>query len=199
MTDMLFSEASERNKNPILEVLQQVLPRDGTVLEIGSGSGQHVVYFAPQFPGLRWQPSDRSENLPGLINRLESEGGKNILPAIELDVLGQWPTALFDLVYSANTSHIMSWDAVCATFAGLGEHLLKGGLYCLYGPFNQNGKFTSSSNQEFDLQLGSRDPQMGLRDEEALESLAQSHQMVIQSRFSMPANNFLLVFKKIGI
>jgi hypothetical protein len=127
------------------------------------------------------------------------EGSPNILSPIKLDVLEQWPDGRFDAAYSANTAHIMGWHAVCATFAGLGAHLAPGGLYCLYGPFNQDGRFTSDSNREFDRQIRSRDPQMGLRDLEALESLANRSQMVLQEQFPMPANNQILVFRKKGL
>jgi SAM-dependent methyltransferase len=196
MIPLPYSESCERNKTPILEVLQQLLPASGKILEIGAGTGQHIVYFAPHFPLLQWQPTDRDEYLPGLTARVGQEGGPNILPPIKLDVLETWPDGYFDAAYSANTAHIMGWDAVCATFAGLGDHLAPGGLYCLYGPFNQDGGFTADSNRKFDRHLRSRDPQMGLRDLEALESLANRSQMVLQSQFPMPANNQILVFRK---
>ncbi len=196
MTQPPFSEACERNKEPILQALKQILPSDGAVLEIGSGTGQHIVYFGPCFPGLQWQASDRDENLQGLTARLEQEGCPNVLPPIELDVLAPWPDRVFDVVYSANTAHIMGWDAVCATFAGLGEHLAPGGLYCLYGPFNQDGRFTSESNRKFDAHLRNGDSQMGLRDIEALEALADRHQMELVNQIPMPANNQVLVFRK---
>ena len=199
MIPLPFSESCERNKAPILEVLLQFLPSAGKILEIGSGTGQHIVYFAPHFPVLQWQPSDREDNLPGLVDRVGQEGSPNILPPIELDVLEQWPKVDFDVAYSANTAHIMSWDAVCALFAGLGVQLVSGGLYCLYGPFNQGGRHTASSNREFDRHLRSRNPQMGLRDLGELESLANRNQMVLQKQIPMPANNQILVFQKNGV
>ena len=122
-----FSDACERNKAPILEVLLQELPEQGKLLEIGSGTGQHLVHFAPRFPGLEWQPSDRSEYLEGLTARIELEASSNVRPAIELDVLRPWQAGTFDAVFSANTAHIMSWSAVCAMFEGTGAHLLIGG------------------------------------------------------------------------
>ena len=199
MIPLPYSESCERNKAPILEVLQQLLPSRGKILEIGSGTGQHIVYFAPHFPLLQWQPTDRDDYLPGLTARVGQEGSPNILSPIMLDVLEKWPDGRFDAAYSANTAHIMGWDAVCATFAGLGACLAPEGLYCLYGPFNQDGKFTADSNREFDRHLRSRDPQMGLRDLEALESLASRSQMVLQEQFPMPANNQILVFRKKGL
>jgi len=196
VTRLSFAEACERNKLPILDVLREVLPSRGRILEIGSGTGQHLVFFAPKFPGLQWQPSDCVEYLDGLFARLGQEGCENTLPPIELDVLAHWPEQVFDAVFSANTCHIMGWDAVCAMFAGLDSHLTPGGVLCLYGPFNQGGRFTSASNEEFDRQLKARSSKMGLRDVEALESLAESQQMGLAKQYSMPANNQLLVFRR---
>jgi len=191
-----FAPACERNKQPIWEVLRQMLPDSGTVLEIGSGTGQHVVYFAAQRARLQWQPSDRPEYLPGLKRRLQTEGGDNILSPIRLDVLQLWPEQAFDAVYSANTAHIMGWPAVCAMFAGVGKRLVRDGVFCLYGPFNEAGAFTAPGNAAFDAQLRSEDPQMGLRDIQDLESLAAEQWMSLGWRFQLPANNQLLVFLK---
>ncbi len=193
--DLPFAAACERNKKPIFAVLQEVLPEKGTVLEIGSGTGQHVVFFAPQQPKLHWQPSDRKEYLPGLSRRLAAEGCSNILPLIELDVMQSWPAQNFAAVYSANTAHIMDWQAVCAMFKGVSQRLLPGGPFCLYGPFNERGTFTAPSNAAFDAQLKCENPAMGIRDIEALESLASSQQMQLERRFSLPANNQLLLFR----
>ena len=189
-----FSEACERNREPILEALGQVLPARGQVLELGSCSGQHVVFFAPFFPELTWQPSDRLEYLDGLCTRIRQQGSPNILQAIELDVLKVWPENRFDAVYSANTAHIMSWEAVVAMFDGVGRYLVPGGVFCLYGPFNEGGRFTSVSNEDFDRSLRARDPSMGIRDVEALDSLAHRHNMKLNQQFLLPANNRLLVF-----
>lgn len=192
--DLPFAEACERNKGPILHALVKRLPRRGHVLEIGSGSGQHVVHFAPHLERLTWQPSERAELLPGLNARIRLEGGPNVLPAIELDVLGVWPDRQYVAVYSANTAHIMAWPAVCAMFAGIGLRLAPAGVFCLYGPFNVGGAYTAPSNEAFDRQLQARDPEMGLRDADALDSLAREHQMALQERVPMPANNQLLQF-----
>ena len=196
MTQLPFSDACERNKAPILEVLREILPYRGRILEIGSGTGQHIVFFAKEFPGLEWQASDCKEYLPGLSARLSQEGGDNTLPAIELDVLASWPDRVFDVVYSANTAHIMGWNAVCAMFAGLESHLAPDGIFCLYGPFNQDGGFTSPSNELFDSQLRSRSAEMGLRHIEALESLASSYMISLEAQHAMPANNQILVFRR---
>lgn len=207
-----FSPASERNRQPILEVLHGVFSghgiMSGVVLEIGSGTGQHVVYFAREFPALKWLPTDRYEGLPDLMPRLQQVGCENIFNPVVLDVLRPWPeltqlrlgtgpaisVPAIDVAYSANTAHIMSWQAVCAMFEGVGECLRDGGVFCLYGPFNEGGQFTSPSNAAFDRQLRSRDDDMGLRDVEAIETLANNHQMMLTEKVVMPANNQVLVF-----
>ena len=194
-----FTTASDRNKFPILEHLQHLLPRSGTVLEIGSGWAQHAVYFCQAMPGWTWQPSEHPDAMRELEQRLAAAVMPAINSALPLDVLtGDWPTGRFDSVYSANTAHIMSWSAVCAMFAGVGGCLASEGLFCLYGPFNIDGSFTSPGNEAFDLDLRLRNPEMGIRDLEALESLALCNQMKLQQRISMPANNFLLVFRACG-
>ena len=191
-----FSEACERNKAPILEVLLQELPESGSLLEIGSGTGQHLVYFAPHFPGLGWQPTDLPGQVEGLHARIRLEAPPNVRPAIELDVQGRWPPDTFDTVFSANTAHIMSWAAVCAMFEGVGDHLKDRGKFCLYGPFNEGGGYTAPGNEAFDRQLRARDSEMGLRDVEALDKLASKHNLELSKRHAMPANNLLLVFQK---
>jgi SAM-dependent methyltransferase len=191
-----FAEACERNKEPILGCLRSLFPDRGRVLEIGSGTGQHVVHFAPCFERLSWQPSERRELLPGLNARIRAEGCSRVLPAIELDVFGAWPDREFAAVYSANTAHIMSWQGVCAMFSGVGRRLRGGAPFCLYGPFNFGGRFTSASNEEFDRSLRERNPDMGLRDAEALDALARDHQMDLQECMQLPANNLLLVFRR---
>ncbi len=195
---MPFSEACERNREPILAVLAEVLPARGRVLEIGSCTGQHVVHFARSLPGVQWQPTDRSEYLQGLANRLEAEGGPNVLPPLELDVAGTWPQGPFEAVYSANTAHIMSWPEVKCMFEGVARVLSSGGVFCLYGPFNENGAATAPSNAAFDRQLRRRDPAMGLRDLADLETLGRELQLSLQQRFAMPANNQILVFAANG-
>jgi SAM-dependent methyltransferase len=193
-----FADACERNKAPILEALQGVLPARGRVLEIGSGTGQHVVHFAPAFPRLSWQPSDCLEHLPGLSARVRLEGAQNILPAIELDVEGAWPDHHWAAAYSSNTAHIMPWRAVRSMFNRVGERLVPAGVFCLYGPFSSAGRHTAASNAEFDQQLRRRDPDMGLRDIEALEALGAENRMALKERRQLPANNQLLVFQMTG-
>lgn len=195
-----FSEACERNKEPILEVLEQYLPQRGFVLEIGSGTGQHVVFFAASLTSLKWQPSDVEENLPGLNARIEAEGSDNIKPTITLNVLdgdaAAWPDRVLSAAFSANTAHIMGWAAVRAMFEGVGKRLKERGIFVLYGPFNDGGKYTSDSNRAFDLQLKSQDPEMGLRDVQSLETLASKNNMHLLDQVRMPANNQALIFRR---
>lgn len=199
MNDKLpFSDACERNKQPILEVLEKHFPNRGFVLEIGSGTGQHLIYFAEKMKNLKWQPSDVAENLPGLVARIEAEGGDNIKPPIELDVLNEdasaWPERVLSAAFSANTAHIMPWSTVRAMFAGVGKRLKERGVFCLYGPFNERGRYTSDSNRAFDLQLKSQYTEMGLRDVQSLEGLAKKNDMRMIDQVQMPANNQTLVF-----
>jgi Protein of unknown function (DUF938) len=159
------------------------------VLEIGSGTGQHAAYFAPELPHLIWQASDVAENLPGIREWVSD-------PApIELDVDGTWPKLDPDAVYSANTCHIMSWPQVEHMFQGIGKiRSLK--TLCLYGPFNYGGKHTSESNARFDAMLRGRDPASGLRDFEKIQALAEAAGLTLQEDNAMPANNRLLVLQR---
>lgn len=192
-----YSSAAERNSQPILDQLKDLLPVQGTILEIGSGTGQHAVFFTRSLPGLWWQPTDREANLAGLQCRFEQEANERILPPLRLDVLADpWPQELYQAAYSANTAHIMSWDAVVAMFEGVAARLIADARFCLYGPFNVNQQFTAPSNAQFDAQLRAGDPDMGIRDMQVLQDLAMSQQMALEYRLEMPANNFLLVFRK---
>ena len=182
-----FSEASERNRQPILAVLKRVLANSKRVLEIGSGTGQHAAYFAPELPHLVWQASDVAENLPG-IRQWVSE------PApIELDVDREWPPIEADAVYTANTLHIMSWQQVERMFQGVAK--LQPRLLCVYGPFHYGGKPTSESNARFDAMLRSRDPASGVRNFEAVVALATQAGLTLAEDNAMPANNRLLVLE----
>jgi len=192
-----YSAAAERNSQPILDQLQKLLPAHGTVLEIGSGTGQHAVFFTRSLSGLKWQPTDREVNLASLGAHFENQGNGRILPALKLDVLADpWPEGFYQAAYSANTAHIMSWDAVVAMFEGVASRLIADARFCLYGPFNINQQFTAPSNAQFDARLRAEDPNMGIRDMEALQELAMFNQMALEYRLAMPSNNFLLVFRK---
>ncbi|HEU4529725.1 MAG TPA: DUF938 domain-containing protein [Steroidobacteraceae bacterium] len=199
MDDLPFSAACERNKEPILAVLRVALEASNRVLEIGSGTGQHAVHFARNLPHLVWQPTDRSDYLPGLRARIAAEGPPNLLPAIELDVRHRpWPVEPPDAVFTANTFHIMSWPEVVAFFEGLHDVLAPEGLLAVYGPFNYDGEFTAPSNAAFDAQLRERDPLSGLRDIEAVHRLASSHGLRRLADHTMPANNRLALWRRIG-
>lgn len=198
VTELLpVSPACERNQAPILEILRQWLVAPGTVLEIGSGTGQHAVYFAQHLPHVIWQPTDRAEHLPAIRSRIEQADLANLRLPIELDVRDDpWQLQGARYVFTANTSHIMGWPEVERMFAGL-EHVLEsGGVLLLYGPFNRNGRFTSESNQSFDQMLRARDPAMGIRDDQAVMSLGVRHGLTFAAEYAMPANNRLLVWKK---
>lgn len=194
-----FADSCEQNKRPILTVLRQLLRGRAHLLEIGSGTGQHAVYFAEAFPRLKWQTSDREENHPGIHAWLAEQSPGNAIAPLKLDVLQHpWPVsaASVDAVFSANTAHIMGWDGVAAMFAGVGEVLVGGGLFILYGPFKYRGGYTTEGNARFDQWLKSRDPQSGIRDFEALEKLARENGMRLYRDFAMPANNRMVVWVK---
>lgn len=191
------SDAAERNKGPILQVLSRELAHSRRVLEIGSGTGQHAVHFAAHLPHLSWQPSDFGDYLPQLRERLALERTANLLPVIELDVrLHPWPAEPVDAVFTANTLHIMSWSSVQEFFRGVGEVLTAPGVLCVYGPFRYGGRYTSDSNAVFDDFLRKRDPASGIRDFEALDELAREQGLRATADHPMPANNQLLVWKK---
>ena len=191
------SEACERNKGPILAVLAGELAASRSVLEIGSGTGQHAVHFARHLPHLSWQPTELGAELGPLSERIHLEGPPNLAPAIALDVRAQpWPAGRVDAVFSANTLHIMAWDAVEDFFRGIGSVLITPGVLCVYGPFRYRGGYTSASNAEFDRLLRRRDPSSGIRDFEALDRLASAQGLVLTADHAMPANNQTLVWRR---
>jgi SAM-dependent methyltransferase len=192
-----YSEACDQNRDPILGVLRRYFDRPGRILEIGSGTGQHAVYFGTTLPHLRWQPSDVPMHLPGIRLWLAEAGLPNVADPLELDVcLEDWPVDSVDGVFSANTAHIMHWPQVEAMFAGVGRVLEPGGYFCLYGPFNENGAFTSESNARFHMSLKMRDPGMGIRDKADLDRLATEAGLERVDDVVMPVNNFTLVWRR---
>jgi SAM-dependent methyltransferase len=192
-----YSEAAVRNREPIREVLAQWFTAPGTVLEIGAGTGQHAVYLAAHLPHLEWQPTDRDDNLPGIALWVEEARLPNLRRPQPLDVNADvWPLERTDYVYSANTAHIMSWQEVQRMFAGIGRVLRHDGVFCLYGPFNRNGEFTSESNRAFDASLRARASHMGIRDDGALIELARAHGLAALADYSLPANNRVLVWRR---
>jgi cyclopropane fatty-acyl-phospholipid synthase-like methyltransferase len=194
-----LSEACERNKDPILEVLRGALATSRRVLEIGSGTGQHAVYFARQLPQLLWQSSDTGEYLAPLRARIALERGANLPPPVELDVRRRpWPINAIDSVFSANTLHIMAWAAVEDFFRGVGALLGVEGVLCVYGPFRYAKRYTSDSNEAFDRYLHERDAASGIRDFEAVDALATSAGLRLDADHDMPANNRVLVWRAAG-
>lgn len=198
MPDKPFSQACENNKTSILLHLKRLFKHTQNVLEIGSGTGQHAVYFAQQMPHLIWQTSDRVINHNGIDLWLNEHPSKNLLPPIALDVTTYDWAIKTDAIYSANTAHIMPWAAVEALFKGAGAALNKKGLFVLYGPFNYGGEFSSDSNARFDEHLKLSEPKQGIRDYEKIVALANSVGLTAQEDNPMPANNRLLVFKASG-
>jgi SAM-dependent methyltransferase len=196
--ELLTSAAAERNKDPILTVLESVLPATGSVLEIASGSGQHVCYFAQALPGLQWQPSEPdAAHLDAIEARVRESGLKNIAAPITLDVHApRWPVAAdLDAVVCINMIHISPWSATLALCAGAARHLRAGGLLVTYGPYLQNGTAVQS-NHDFDVSLKRRNPAWGLRDLDDVTRLAAEHGLTRRQVVPMPANNLTVVFAK---
>ena len=184
-----------RNRAPILEVLQAHLPKTGTLLEIGSGSGQHACYLAPEFPELIWQTSELPEHHAGILAWLAEDGAPNIREPLLLDVTTPtWPITEVDAVFSANTAHYMSWPAAQAMLSGIANILAPGGIFILYGPFNYGGRFTSESNKRFEGWLKGRNPDFAIRDFEAIEAELGKGGVTLKEDWHMPANNRALVF-----
>jgi cyclopropane fatty-acyl-phospholipid synthase-like methyltransferase len=199
MLEKPYSEACERNRGPLLAVLRDALADCRSVLEIGSGSGQHAVYFAAELPHLTWQPSDLPALHPGIRAWLAEAQLPNLRPPLALDVAGSWPAGLFDAAFTANTLHIMSWQRVEHFFAGVARVVAPGGLLAVYGPFNYGGAFTSESNARFDRWLKSRDPASGIRDFEDVCALARSQGFDLERDLAMPANNRTLVMRRLSV
>jgi len=197
MNQKPFAAATERNSLPILEVLRREFEKVSNVLEIGSGTGQHAVSFAPALNHLTWQTSELTENHAGIHSWLDEAGLPNVKKPIELDVMtAEVPPQVYDAVFSANTAHIMSFEAVVKMFSLVGNTLQERGVFCLYGPFRQGGEFSTQSNAEFDKSLRERNPEMGIRDLEALDELAGSGGMERKRLYAMPANNCLAAWRK---
>lgn len=189
--------ATTRNRDAILKVLTLEFAASASVLEIGSGTGQHAVHFARALSHLNWHTSDRLQYHDGISAWIDDSGLSNVMAPVELDVLtSPEPEFAFDAVFSANTAHIMGIDAVQAMFGLVGRRMSPGGVFCLYGPFNENDQFTSSSNEEFHRSLQLQDPAMGIRDLEYLDELATQVQLRNIRQYEMPANNRIIVWGK---
>jgi len=197
MSNKPFSEYAERNSGPILEVLRNEFSNCKTILEVGSGTGQHAVRFASELPNLCWQPSDLDDNHNGISAWVSDSGLSNLLPPISFDVLtADVDVAFVDGVYSANTAHIMSVDAVAKMFCLVGKALSPLGVFCLYGPFRQGGEFNTASNAAFDESLRAVNAEMGIRDIESLDDLGSEHGLSRERLYAMPANNQIAVWRK---
>lgn len=191
--------ATERNRVPILEVLKSELDGCRSVLEIGSGTGQHAIYFAAALPEVVWQCSDRVENLDTINSWLESSDTSNVLAPLELDVGNYQPDdRIYDAVFSANTAHIMNCGQVERMFQLAGNVLSTSGPFLLYGPFNRSGRFTSESNARFDASLKEQNPEMGIRDIADLDRFAERYGLQQTAQFAMPANNNIFVWRKVA-
>jgi len=189
--------ACDKNQKAILEVILSLFSNCRNILEIGSGTGQHAVYFAERMPHLTWQTSDKEENHAGINMWLSDAALGNTRMPVELDVSqNNWSELEADAIFSANTAHIMSWDEVVHFINGVGKLLMTNGYFCLYGPFNYNKQYTSESNARFDQWLKSRDILSGIRNFEDLDQLANNVSMSLFQDYEMPANNRLLCWRK---
>ena len=192
-----FAPACERNKAPILEVLRRVFGDARDVLEIGSGTGQHAVWFASGLPHLVWKTSDLPRNHAGIDAWIDEARLDNVERPLTLDVGRKpWPLANAGGGFSANTAHIMHWPEVEAMYDGLAEVLSPGARFVLYGPFAYDGRHTSASNAAFDRSLRAQDPGMGVRDIRDLERIAAGGGMALEDDVAMPSNNRILVWRK---
>ena len=193
-----FAPAADRNKEPILDVLRRVLPPSGVLLEIASGTGQHAVHFAAALPAITLQPTDADPDaLASIAIRVKEVALPNLLAPMRLDVTEDpWPAPAVDAIFCANMVHIAPWEAALGLFRGAGTALSSGGLLATYGPYMVDGAHTAPSNEAFDARLRQQDPSWGVRDVGALVEAAAPHALTLEQRIAMPANNFVLVFRK---
>ncbi|MDB2447038.1 class I SAM-dependent methyltransferase [bacterium] len=194
----LFAPAAERNKEAIYEVLCKWVPKSGNILEIASGTGQHVVYFAEKFPKLNWLPSDiDQEHLECIDERVKESGLTNIIAASKIDTTSSsWAIKGIDLIFCANMIHISPFKSTIGLIEGSSRALKSSGVLVLYGPFKENGVETCESNLNFDESLRLRDSSWGLRNKEEVEKIASENNLILSQRYEMPANNLILVFEK---
>ncbi len=195
---MLVSPSCERNRGPILEVLERVLPETGVMLEIGAGSGQHAAELAPRFPALAWQPTEADTSLHASIAAwAEACGATNIRPPLRLDVTADdWPVKEAASLLSANMLHIAPWECCLGLMAGAGRVMQANGVLAIYGPFKRDGRHTSDSNTAFDTSLKARDAAWGVRDLEAVIEEAERNGLDHADTVAMPANNLMVIFRR---
>jgi cyclopropane fatty-acyl-phospholipid synthase-like methyltransferase len=191
-----YSESCEQNKVAILSTIQPYLFDGATILEVGSGTGQHAVYFASNNPQIVWQPSDRAEYLQGIDAWITDDSYPNIKSVIELDVLKLWPYESYDLLFTANSFHIMGNEAVKICLQKASSCLKVNGFLIVYGPFKYNKQFTSTSNERFDGMLKAQDPNSGIKDIEWVCDIASRAGLHFIDDIEMPANNRILIWKQ---
>lgn len=197
--ELPFSAAADRNKEPILKVLKEVIrSQHKRLLEIGAGTGQHAVYLAPFFPYLEWTPTDLPENQSMLARRIHESGIPNIRPPHILKI-GETDIAIrtYDVIFTANTFHIMHWKECKTLMKQFAGALHEGGKVLIYGPFNYNGQFTSASNEEFDKSLRAKDPLSGIRSFEDVNRAMEKNGFELVKDYEMPANNRMLVYNRL--
>lgn len=195
--DKPFSPACARNSEPIAKSLVPLMGGTGSVLEIGSGTGQHAVYFGARLPHVVWQTSDLPENHRGIRQWIAEAALPNVLPPVCLDVdLPTWPVDRVGAVFTANTLHILAWSSVENMFSGVSRVLDANGLFCVYGPFMYGAAHTAESNVRFDASLRAQNPLSGIREFEQVCELAKRNLLVLQADYTMPANNRLLIFSR---
>ena len=187
--------STEKNREPILAVLRAYFADRREVLEIGSGTGQHAIHFAAEMHHLTWQTSDCPDNLPGIAAWLAEAALANTPAPFVLDVVGDWPKRRYDAIFSANTLHIMPWEAVERLFARLPDVLAPDAKLAIYGPFNYGGNFTSDSNAAFDRWLKEKAPHQGIRDFERVDELAAQAGLTLIEDRAMPSNNRCLLWQ----
>jgi SAM-dependent methyltransferase len=194
----LASPSAARNKEPIAEVLAQVLPQSALVLEVGSGTGEHVVHFARVMPHLTWQPSEQDKDCLRSISAWAAvEAQANVRQPLPLDVTDErWPIAFADAVISINMIHIAPWSVAQALLRGASRILSPDGRLCLYGPYLVAGEHTSASNRAFDAQLRATNSDWGVRDLDAIANEARAFDIELERTFHMPANNLVAVYRK---
>lgn len=191
--------AAARNRQPILDVLQPRLPSQGLVLEIASGTGEHIVHYAAARPELTFQPSDPDVDARASVDDwVRTLGLANVRPALEIDVTARtWPVERADAVLCCNMIHIAPWEAAVGLVAGAARLLPPGGLFYLYGPYRRGGRHTAPSNEAFDADLRRRNPAWGVRDLEAVIDLTGAQGFSTPEIVQMPANNLSLLFNRL--
>jgi cyclopropane fatty-acyl-phospholipid synthase-like methyltransferase len=195
-TEKPFAPACERNQQPIANVLKRVFREVNQVLEIGSGTGQHAVYFASEMPWLQWQPTDVENNIAGIQAWVDDTALPNLLSPLVLDVNNNWPESRYDALFTANSLHIMSWNSVKNFMQNAAQRLDLNGYLVIYGPFNYGGNYTSTSNAQFNQWLKQQSEDSAIRNFEDIQELAECYALKLFEDIEMPANNRILLWKK---